>query len=88
MLKRRNSSPVRLERSLMIPGNSIWARCRIHWRNCFRQSCLSLPRTNRQSCCEEAWQAFQEKTYPLLVLDWMLPGMSGLDLCRQIRNSP
>ncbi len=37
---------------------------------------------------EEAWQAFQEDTYPLLVLDWMLPGMSGLDLCRKIRNSP
>ena len=37
---------------------------------------------------EEAWQAFQEQTYPLLVLDWMLPGMSGLDLCRKIRNSP
>ncbi len=37
---------------------------------------------------EKAWQAFQEHTYPLLVLDWMLPGMSGLDLCRKIRNSP
>ncbi|MFK7846288.1 MAG: response regulator [Rhodothermales bacterium] len=37
---------------------------------------------------EEAWQAFQEKTYPLLVLDWMLPGMSGLDLCRKVRASP
>ncbi len=37
---------------------------------------------------EEAWQAFQEKTYPLLVLDWMLPGMSGLELCRKVRASP
>ena len=37
---------------------------------------------------EEAWQAYQQKPYALLVLDWMLPGMSGLDLCRQIRNSP
>ncbi|MEM8484586.1 MAG: response regulator [Bacteroidota bacterium] len=37
---------------------------------------------------EEAWQAFQEKTYPLLVLDWMLPGMSGLELCRKVRESP
>ncbi len=37
---------------------------------------------------EEAWQVFQEGSYPLLVLDWMLPGMSGLDLCRKIRESP
>ncbi|WOD40296.1 response regulator transcription factor [Nodosilinea sp. E11] len=26
-------------------------------------------------------------TYDLLILDWMLPGMSGLDLCRQYRQS-
>lgn len=37
---------------------------------------------------EEAWQVYQEKSFPLLVLDWMLPGMSGLDLCRKVRASP
>ncbi len=37
---------------------------------------------------EEAWQVFQEKPFSLLVLDWMLPGMSGLDLCRKVRESP
>lgn len=37
---------------------------------------------------EEAWKAFQEKDYPLLVLDWMLPGMSGLELCQKVRESP
>lgn len=37
---------------------------------------------------EEAWHAFQEKHYSLLVLDWMLPGMTGLDMCRKVRQSP
>ena len=40
--------------------------------------------------CEDAeagWKAFQKEEYPLLVLDWMLPGMSGLDLCRKVRAS-
>ena len=37
---------------------------------------------------EEAWKAFQEHTFPLLVLDWMLPGMSGLELCSKVRESP
>ena len=36
---------------------------------------------------EEGWTAFQKEAYPLLVLDWMLPGMSGLDLCRKVRAS-
>ena len=37
---------------------------------------------------EEAWEAYQRQHYPLLVLDWMLPGMNGLDLCREVRNHP
>ena len=39
------------------------------------------------SNAEEGWYAFQETAYSLLVLDWMLPGMSGLDLCRRVRAS-
>ncbi|MGB0747985.1 MAG: phosphate regulon transcriptional regulator PhoB [Magnetospiraceae bacterium] len=30
----------------------------------------------------------QEWWPDLLILDWMLPGMSGLDICRTIRNDP
>ena len=35
---------------------------------------------------EEAWTMLGGVRYPLLVCDWMLPGMSGLDLCRRIRG--
>jgi DNA-binding response OmpR family regulator len=38
---------------------------------------------------EEAWDAFRAQPYPLLVLDWMLPGaMDGLELCRRLRHTP
>jgi PAS domain S-box-containing protein len=40
------------------------------------------------SDAEKAWEAYQTGFYPLLLLDWMLPGMSGLDLCRSVRRSP
>ena len=35
---------------------------------------------------EEAWECLEQQDYPLLVLDWVLPGMSGLELCRRIRQ--
>jgi DNA-binding response OmpR family regulator len=36
---------------------------------------------------ESAWEACQRKTFPLMILDWMLPGMmTGLDLCRRVRG--
>ncbi len=35
---------------------------------------------------EEAWAEFQrEGSFPLLVLDWMMPGLDGVELCRRIR---
>jgi diguanylate cyclase (GGDEF)-like protein len=37
---------------------------------------------------ESAWSAFQRSRHPLLVLDWMLPGMDGLEFCRRIRAMP
>ena len=37
---------------------------------------------------ETAWQLCQQETYPLLLLDWLLPGMDGLELCRRIRTLP
>lgn len=37
---------------------------------------------------ESAWQVLQRESFPIIILDWVLPGMSGLDLCRQIRLSP
>ena len=35
---------------------------------------------------ETAWAAYQQ--HPLVVLDWVLPGMDGLQLCRQMRALP
>ncbi|MFO7628743.1 MAG: response regulator transcription factor [Prochlorococcaceae cyanobacterium] len=38
---------------------------------------------------KNAWELLQRERFDLLVLDLMLPGITGLDLCRQLRqNSP
>jgi len=37
---------------------------------------------------EAAWPLCQQNAYPLIVLDWLLPGMDGLDLCQKIRGLP
>ena len=37
---------------------------------------------------EAAWEACQQEVFSLCVLDWELPGMSGLDLCRMLRTLP
>ena len=34
---------------------------------------------------EEAEAALAAESYPFLILDWMLPGKSGVDLCRELR---
>ena len=34
---------------------------------------------------EEAEAALAKQSFPFLILDWMLPGKSGVDLCRQLR---
>jgi DNA-binding response OmpR family regulator len=33
---------------------------------------------------EEAWDACQREHFPLAILDWMLPGMDGLELIRRL----
>ncbi len=37
---------------------------------------------------DEAEIRLKENTPDLLVLDWMLPGVSGIELCRRIRQNP
>jgi sigma-B regulation protein RsbU (phosphoserine phosphatase) len=36
----------------------------------------------------DAWRLFQEAYFPLVVSDWMMPEMDGLELIRHIRSSP
>lgn len=35
----------------------------------------------------EAWDMFQAGDFPLVICDWMMPGMDGPDLIRRIRAS-
>lgn len=37
---------------------------------------------------EEALEAHRASPFPLMLVDWTLPGLSGLDLCRRVRSAP
>jgi sigma-B regulation protein RsbU (phosphoserine phosphatase) len=37
---------------------------------------------------EEAWRKLQDEPVRVVVSDWMMPRMDGLDLCRRIRSMP
>src|SRR5439155_9495433 len=37
---------------------------------------------------EEAEVELAAESFPFLILDWMLPGKSGIELCRQLRARP
>src|SRR5437016_2639579 len=37
----------------------------------------------------EAWDALQEEGAPrLALLDWLMPGMEGVQVCRKVRENP
>lgn len=35
----------------------------------------------------EAWDAFEEGDFKVVITDWMMPGIDGVELCRRIRNA-
>lgn len=35
----------------------------------------------------EAWELYQNHHFPLIISDWLMPEISGVDLCRKIRKS-
>jgi diguanylate cyclase (GGDEF)-like protein len=37
---------------------------------------------------QKAWEAWSAEAHPLLISDWMMPDMDGLQLCRMIRAEP
>jgi len=37
---------------------------------------------------EEAEEALAREKFPFLILDWMLPGKSGVELCHELRTQP
>jgi two-component system alkaline phosphatase synthesis response regulator PhoP len=53
------------------------------------RSCLEKEgfRVQSFSSGEEAVERYFDQKYALVILDWKLPGMSGIDVCRQIRSS-
>ena len=34
---------------------------------------------------KQAWEQFQRQQIPLLIVDWMMPNVDGLELCRMVR---
>jgi CheY-like chemotaxis protein len=36
---------------------------------------------------QRAWNAWQEQFFPVLVSDWRMPAIDGLELCRRIRQT-
>ncbi len=37
---------------------------------------------------DEAWGVLQNEVFPIVVLDWMMRGLDGLELCRRLRTVP
>ncbi len=37
---------------------------------------------------QQAWKTFQQQTFPMVITDWMMPHMDGIDLVKKIRSVP
>jgi DNA-binding response OmpR family regulator len=36
----------------------------------------------------EAWKTFDQEPVRIIISDWMMPNLNGLDLCRRVRERP
>ena len=58
-------------------------------RNLLRKAALSLGHdVTVFPDARDGLRSFAKKDFSLVLLDWMLPEMSGLDFCREVRRSP
>ena len=50
----------------------------------------NLKKENYEVCCaydgQEAWNLFKQQKFDLVMLDVMMPGLSGFEICKKIRN--
>ena len=37
---------------------------------------------------DRAWKSFESGEYDIVITDWMMPGMDGIELCKRIRIAP
>lgn len=37
---------------------------------------------------ESGWESYQSRHFSMVILEWLLPEMDGLEVCRKIRSSP
>ena len=51
-----------------------------------RRFLLKLGHEVVEACdSKQAWEQFQRQQIPLLIVDWMMPNVDGLELCRMVR---
>lgn len=57
-------------------------------RKVMRSSCVNLGyKVVEAENGMEAWDAFQKYPIRIIISDWMMPGMDGLELCQRVRKS-